>query len=910
MAYHKSNVVLLLMVLCFSITIESSHIFAVQSLTEKQNTGTELGKAKFQGRVVSDNGPVSSATIFAYRLETVSEPYKNGTSSAHPNELPTKSVTNADGEFQFDLESDQPLKILVVAKGFASQNRTITPTAKSKLVIELKDQKSKLQGRIIDSQGRGVANAKLRLLSFRASPLTIPIPSEFGNSLFQSLTDEKGWFEFPGFDQSSLGQIRVTGQGIVPATLTTESFKSASHDIVLVAQPARSVIGTVVDRISKSPIQNVAITPGSGGTTVEVDSDGKFELNGLPAFQPLALTATPTGDKPYHSIGVPVPLMQGFDPAEVKIELQPGVWITCNVRDFSTGEPAKAQVYYFPTPANKQFQSFVESFQTRRIAPSRPTDASGNAKVVAVPGPGAIVVVARRYKPNESVNKLTPEQRGQLTQIAGPELTAVKWIEPKDFDDEVELSFVVSKGRKIAVELAGKQFEETDQFVIHRAESKGSYSQSIQGPKFVAKQFHPGETRQVLIHGPQLGLGAVLDLKADAKSPVTVKLSPTGGVMGQVVNKNGDAQPGLRVKFEIAADEGYQEIATQIFTDANGRFEKPSLIPTLDYRITAFRPTQKKQQMMMASPAVDSRWYLAEELRINGGEMVDLGSVVLGATDQPKPTRVSRKETVPKKTIAKENTLPSSISGVITDDSDEPIHNATITLNTWPNRSDDLKQNLELTPSVLAQATTDSSGSFQMSIAATLEEKIINTPGGKRNAAIVVVAPKRGTIQIPLAEISDPKKLNLKMNREMVIRGRIIASQGFDIEKTRLVCGSEIQVYEVETLEKIISSLKEGKSLELLKETFEPVTTIDPLAGGPPTIWETSSSGAFLVQNIPINGILELHALNESGQLKTITVVSRPIRGFEFTPNEGSPMKMQLQGSRVKMNLGELDSAK
>jgi len=120
------------------------------------------------------------------------------------------------------------------------------------------------------------------------------------------------------------------------------------------------------------------------------------------------------------------------------------------------------------------------------------------------------------------------------------------------------------------------------------------------------------------------------------------------------------------------------------------------------------------------------------------------------------------------------------------------------------------------------------------------------------------------------------------------------------------VSGSPILIYDVETLEKIVSSLKEGNSLESTRKEFEPVATLDPLVGGSPLVWETSSSGAFLVRNIPINGIFELHAVGQSGQKKTIMVMSRPFRGLEFTPNDASPDKMQLQGSRIKLNFDKV----
>ena len=898
MAFYKSKVVILFLLLSFATAFAPVHLAAVQPQGVEKELPAKDVVAHFQGTVVTGEGPISGAIAYVFR-----------------NELLSESVTNEEGNFEFDLDSNEPVQVLVAAKGMISQILYMATPKKTEFEIRLQDQQSQRRFRIIDSQGMGVADAKLQVLNMRAGSINIPIPAGLGISQLVASTDKDGWFQFPGITPSLVGQIKVTGQGIVTATLSGESLKNSTSEnattgkIVLVAQPARTVVGKVVDRISKAPLSDVAITQANSGKRAVVDELGKFELSGLPAFRPLVLTAFPNGDQPYHSIGVPVPIMQGFDPTEVNIEMEPGVWVESSVKDFATGEPARAEVYYFPTPKNEKFQSFFDSFQTRGRPFSRTTDKSGVARVVAAAGPGVVAIVAQGFPPDESVNELSDEQRAMLAQIAGLQLTAVKWIEPKDLNDEVKVDFIVSKGRAIEVEIAGQQLGPSDQFVVHRAASKNSFAQTVQGPEFVAEQFHPGEKRQVLVHGPQLGLGAVLELKADAKSPVAVKLDPTGGVMGRLVDKEGEPQPGLSVKFEIEADgdqDGYQEIATQVFTDANGRFEKPSLIATLDYRVSAIRPN-KNQQKMMSSPAVDSRWDLAKELKINSNEVVDLGSIVLGATEQPELKRTARENFAAKD--GKSNSLPSLISGNIANESGEPITNAAITFNTWPNRSGDLRQDMKLVPTVLAQAVSDSSGNFQISIESSLEEKLVTTDDGGKNAALVVVAEKRGAIQIPLAEIADPTKLKLKMNREMVIRGRVTATEGVDSQKISLISGSQVSVYELETLEKIVSSLKEGNSLESTKH-LAPVSTLDPAAGGTPLVWETSSNGAFLVRNVPFNAILELHALSESGKQKTIMVISRPTRGFEFILNDDSPDKMQMQGSRVKFEFGSAAAEK
>lgn len=876
MTFPISNVLILLWLLCVSLSAQS---VALSAGTVQTNESAVSAESTILGKITSVEGPVGGAIVNVFREELVA-----------------KAISNEGGEFQIVLKIDKPAKILVMAGGKLSQILPLDPKKQSWLEIQLEIQKAPLRGRIIDNQGIPVTNAKLRVLSVRQGSGTVGVPRWLMVDQFDSITNQKGAFQFDGIDPTMVGTIQVTGQGIVTSLLTRESF---TDEIVLIAQPGRVVKGKVIDRISKQPISNVMVSLASDRQQVQVNNLGEFEVKGLPAFRPLVLVATPNGEKPYLSNAKPVPVEHGFDPVKVELELEPGVWVKCKVRDFGNNRPTAAQVYYFPTPENENSQSYVESFLVRGSVPSTSTNSFGEANVVAIPGPGLVAIVAEGFQPNESVNKLTDEQRAMLLGITGRnDLTAVSWIEPKDLKDQIELSFLVSKGRAIDVEVVENQLEATDQLVVHGAASKTSYSQPVLGTKFVAEQFQPGETRRILIHAPRKRLSAILNVEAEAKSPVQVGLEPTGSVIGQVVNQNGDPQPGLSIQFEIQTDEGYQEIATPVFTDANGRFEKPSLIAALEYRVAAVRLT-KSQQLMAGAPMMDSRWYVAEELKIMPGEAVELGTVVLGASRQPHPTRRLRKAVVEGNI-----SLPKLIAGLVTNESGEPVTDATILFNTWPNRSGDLQLDAKLMPKVLAQSRTDSSGNFQLTIDESLDAMLIASDArdGIKNSAIVVMAEKLGAIQIPLQEISDPRNLKIKMTREMVVRGRV-PTKG-DGSRVHLSMGARMDVYDGDSIKQIVAGLQAGNSLNKMSREFEPQSTLDPLAGGLPLNWEVSSSGAFLVRNIPFNAIFELHAIGETGRLKTITVISRPMSGFEIKLSDDAPDTMQLQGSRIMLDLG------
>ena len=884
MAFQKSNLSCLFGLACFVVCTQ----FLALPVWAQQQAEANDGDIVIEGVVNSESGPIANAKAYVFG-----------------DKLKAKTVTSKDGKFRLQFDSDLPPKVLIIADGKQLRIQALDLEQHSKISLRLTNSKQppRVKGRIIDNQGMSVADAKLRITSLQHDDSRLMIPNALESECFEASTDEDGRFQFEGFELPMIGAISVSGQGFVASTISSEDF---NDEIVMVVQPARIVRGKVVDKLTNLPVTNATISAGAGGQQTQVNESGDFELTELPAFQPLQLLAKPNGEQPYLTHLQTVPSEQGFAPIDVKVELELGVWVKSKVKAFGEDRPAAAEVFYFPTPENENFQSYVESFQSLGSVASVATDSNGDAKVVAIEGPGVIAIVANGFPPNESVNKLSDQERAMLVGITGRnDLAAVAWIEPKNLKDDIELDFLVSKGRAIDIILNEAQLDATDPLVVHRAASSVSYSQSVIGNKFVADQFQPGESRQILIHAPQKRLGAVLNVKAESESPVKAELQSTGRVVGQISNASGEPQAGLSIQFEIPTDDGYQEVATQVFTDANGRFEKPSLLATLDYRIAAVRLTRRQQMMMGEAPKMDSRWYIAKDLKINSEEEVDLGAIVLGATSQPKPKRGARTEL-----IEAETALPPFISGLVTSESGLPVANARVSFNTWPNRSGDLDTDLMLRPVVLAESRSDGSGRFQVSIDGSLEEKLIESAdpaSGKHNAAIVVVGEKLGVAQVKLHDIADPKDLKIQLPREMVVRGNISNEQGS--RKFNLTACSEMRIYDVNSMSMLTKGLQDNVSLAAISETLklESTATLDPLIGGLPLTWETNASGVFLVRNIPFNAIFKLHVHGETGEQKTITVTSRPVRGFEFKPTEDSVQTERMYGSRVRLNMGQAD---
>ena len=884
---------------CEAIVVQSDQTANAEEpqLTELQKVIS--GKKRLSGQVNCNSEPLSSAGLFLFNEQQLLATATTAADGSFSLELATGNV----GQKLLDVINPRPVQLLVVAEGKVAKLRTLKndpfATRFDDLQIELLEQESPLAGRIIDNQGIGVAGAELRVQSLLAGEKPVNIPAEVVSEFLRSQTTDDGTFQFDGLATSMLGSIFVTGDGLVPAALNATSFEA---EVVLIAQPGRTVRGKVISNKDQSAVTNVMINVLGRGQKIAVDEQGTFELHGLPAFAPLRLFAEATtsglGEQAYLPESKEVPIENGFEPIDVEFSMKPALWIDCSVVEFGASGLPNAQVFYFPTPENDDFQTYLARYQLQTQRPSVTTDAAGKARIVGLAGPGVIAISATGFPPNESVTSLTDEQRAMLQGVlAGRELTAVSWIELEDLQATPQINTWVSKGRSIDVELVGVGLESTDRLFVHRAQSKTTYLQLITGKQFSADQFQPGETRQILVHAPEKKLGGMLDVDAMAESPVKLEMKPTGSLIGKVVDKEGEPEAGLAIQFEIATDDGHEAIAPQVFTDANGRFQIRSLIASLKYRVAAVRPTNRQQVMMTDAPKQDSEWSVAKDLLIRGGQLVDLGQIVLGG-DPPEPKWIE--ESTEDLADTGDAFLPTQLAGQILTMAGEPLAGASISLNTWPDRSGDLASDLELEPTVLAQSISDVSGNFQLNIEASLESKLLASQDDEQesNAALIVVTEKMGVLQLPITEITEPQDIKIQLSREMVVRGNVAVPSESD--NIRLAPGAVLRVYDTATINQIVEKLKAGLDLQQASEPFQPISILDPLAGGLQSVWELNANGVFLVRNIPLNSIFDLHAVSEAGIEKTITVVSRPIRSFEY---QSSGVSKLLSGSRIKLDL-------
>ena len=101
MAFSKSSVLFLFWLVCFAVAPQPRTLSAKLAQANEKNN---LADVTIQGEVISAKGPVTGAIAYVFRDELMSE-----------------AISNEDGKFQFNLDSDEPAKILIVADSKISQ---------------------------------------------------------------------------------------------------------------------------------------------------------------------------------------------------------------------------------------------------------------------------------------------------------------------------------------------------------------------------------------------------------------------------------------------------------------------------------------------------------------------------------------------------------------------------------------------------------------------------------------------------------------------------------------------------------------------------------------------------------------------------------------------------------------------
>ncbi|HSZ57853.1 MAG TPA: M56 family metallopeptidase [Tepidisphaeraceae bacterium] len=505
--------------------------------------------------------------------------------------------------------------------GWSRCNRT---NDKGEVVLTLATDDVPLQGRILDLEGRPVRGVNVVVTAIRAQAVDLSKlnidrsdpsrdagdnpPNLDGAALGSgqsATTSADGRFGFSGLGRDRTIEMIATGGGIAQSYIeastrlaptqsrefqayirVTETTYGSTFDFV--AQPGRTVRGTVRDAATGQSLAGVSIKTGLVRMGTVTDSQGHYQMEGFRPSESIQLTAVPQEGAPYLMRDMSTP--RGNGPATIDFDLHRGVLISGRIVDKNTGSPVHGmEVIYYPCLTNAAAQKLTEFLKDD--VPTRfgrcYSHADGSFHIVGLPGKAVLATRGgntpfRKGTGKESL-KVPLSKNGTMQVFGGTFWTPHSFLCVKDIDipegqSQASLSFESDPGITVHLQLVdGDGNPVSGATILGHKPDRGYEHLKGDGADVIA--IAPDETRRITLFQKDRQLGRVLMLKAAdfPSGTAQVKLEPVSYVTGRLLGADGQPMADAMVQGPL-----FQQYPAG--TDANGHF-KMLVLPGLPYNL-------------------------------------------------------------------------------------------------------------------------------------------------------------------------------------------------------------------------------------------------------------------------------------------------------------------------------------
>jgi len=407
----------------------------------------ESDRMTVSGRVFDPDGkPVAGANIYSLRMRPGMGPF-----IAEGNvETVARGTADADGRFRFDVPKNEigkgpgglPWPIMAAADGYGL-GWTASPESGEEVTVRLvKDQP--ITGRILDGEGRPVANASVRVQTlYKGADDRLDgfltgwkarwqdawshvqdgtlAPSQ---AVTVTPTDRDGRFRLTGAGSERLVVLEVKAPAVANATVyvvNRAGFDAKLHNQAadsgqpaamrrpggtpqlygpafdLVAPPGKSLSGVVRTPDGRPAVgaRLFTITGWNATVTAVTAADGRFTLAGLTKQPTYNVHVTPDTTSALLSRSIEVPDSEGLQPVSAEITVTRGVVVTGRVIDEATGKGVLGSIRFAPLPENTFFgKPGYDSYKHERLGTA--TDQDGQFRLPIIPGAGVLMLQANR----------------------------------------------------------------------------------------------------------------------------------------------------------------------------------------------------------------------------------------------------------------------------------------------------------------------------------------------------------------------------------------------------------------------------------------------------------------------------------------------------------------------------------
>jgi RNA polymerase sigma factor (sigma-70 family) len=550
----------------------------------------------YRGRVVGPDGkPIGGAKVYL----TLPRIDLHQASSA-----PVRATTQRDGRFEFRAKTGAlgAYGALLVATAAGFGPGRVAAQAEHELTLQLAKDDIPVAGRVVDLQGRPVRGATIRVLHLRMAlhaggdDLTgflpslegkkraLPPPEYFAAGTATALrceefptlpqmvtTDATGRFQLRGIGRERMAVVLIEGPQIATQEVRILTRQTQARHILVgegdpsrsavyygaafthVAVPGRTVVGVVRDRDTQKPLRGIRVRidervsePSCGKCLAETttDSDGRYQLVGVPKWKGIWVVASPAKDAPYLGASKRMVETEGLVPAAIDFDLKRGVWIDGRVTDAMNGKPPQCMVCYNVFENNPHFHDYKALFFE---PPMAMTGDDGCFRLLVLPGRGLIGAghLLDRYRRGVGAGRIQGlNASGRFntypSQVAPREYHSLVEVNPAADAQSITCNIVLEPGRT----LKGKVLDEAGE-PLAGARVRGltpdvlAYSDPLKTAEFELLALEPDRARLVQFAHFEKGLTGFLVVRPEDKTSLSVRLGPPGALSGRMVNKAG-----------------------------------------------------------------------------------------------------------------------------------------------------------------------------------------------------------------------------------------------------------------------------------------------------------------------------------------------------------------------------------
>jgi RNA polymerase sigma factor (sigma-70 family) len=453
-------------------------------------------------------------------------------------------------------------------------------------------------------------------------------------------SDTAGHDEFTIMTRPGPGPTVATGDG----TGVQRSLRTYGVPCDYVPSATRRITGTVRDKATGKAMAGVQVA-GWGPAYVDdrSDGDGKYRLQGLGKAESYRLVAWPRGAEPYMVTSMTVDDTFGLGDLTAEFEMVRGVWLQGKVTDGATGRPVGgAQLRYSALKDNPHLAVFA--FNGNPVFRDNPrlrnvpvleqahtmTGADGSFRLAVLAGKGVLGVTVHDgpYPAEQWAGPKVPGRPSEYVPYPGFRWTEFDTLHTLDVpaqDKPVTLDISMMPGRTIPGTVTDPDGKPLTGVVIH-----GLTAREFRPPEplptaaFTVTGLAPGRPRLLLAEHPGRKLGGLVRVEGDAAGPLALRLEPTGGVTGRLLDARTQTALARKPVTTLFADAQLNaargtRVPAAAATDGAGRFRLDGLVPGVAYRVYV----QESGMPVLSTVAT---------VTVRPGEVKDLGDVSVKLT--------------------------------------------------------------------------------------------------------------------------------------------------------------------------------------------------------------------------------------------------------------------------------------